>query len=238
MAGAPTITQINTETKTLLQATASTDPPFDSSQYLDAHNYAYQQVWMESGGRLKKVASGTAWSSATTTTSGVMTGILDSIEEILQAWWTASAGSTGGTEGTDFVIRETEKAEINFWRGRNAGSGSYGTIQMYSVDRLQTATDADKNKMVLDFWPAIASVYIPIHYVPQFVPFSAIDSTIPELDDAQARCVSLISAIRLAPLEARWDFLEGYFRELAMLNKPLAERIARAQDFAKQNRVP
>lgn len=240
MASALTVTQIDTETKNLLQANvvSGIDPPFTAAQYLEAYNAAYQDIWMESGGRLKKAASATAWSVATTTTSGIMTGILDSIEEILQAWFTATSGSTGGTEGTDFPIRETEKAEINFWRGWNGAQGAYASIQMYSVDRLQTTTDADKNKMQLDFWPAIASVYIPIQYVQQFVPFTAVDTTIPELTDAESRDIPLFAAASLAPRMSRWDLIDGLLRQVSRRNQPIVERRARSQDFAKQNRVP
>src|SRR5207344_2049572 len=126
MASALTVTEIDTLALDLIQANVAVNAPFTAARKLEAHNNSYQDIWTLSGGRKKSVTSATAWTAAQTTTSGIMTGLLDNVEDVLHAWYTSTAGSTGGTEGVDFEIRKVERGELLWKRARNAALGTYG----------------------------------------------------------------------------------------------------------------
>jgi hypothetical protein len=237
MASALTVTEIDSLALGMIQAKVTTNAPFDTARKLEAYNNAYQEIWSLSGGRKKNVTSVTAWAAAQTTTSGIMTGILDNVEDVLHAWYTTASASTGGTEATDFEIVKADRGEILWNRARNATLGTYGTIQMFSFVRGQTATNADKNKGQLDFWPAIATLYIPIEYVQQFVPFTAINTDFPELTDIESRDLAYLAALELAPLASRGEFMETVAARISNVNQILVARRFGADLDARQDRV-
>lgn len=91
----PVYSELETLALEDLQANVATDPPVATgvtNQLGRALNDAYSLIWEASGGRVKKVASATAWDAAQKTT-GTALGLLTDVGDILHVFATTSAPS-------------------------------------------------------------------------------------------------------------------------------------------------
>lgn len=206
-----------------VQANTSTDAPISAAEMARMLNDSYAVVWQISGGSVKSVASATAWTPAQSSgTTGVATGLLTDIEEIIHAWATTTSGSTGGG-ATDFEMDRVELSQVEFYR-RNTGQGTYAVPKMYAITRLATTTPADVNKVRLDYYPGVTGLYFPIEYVPQFTPIDSVTITTPDCNDLESRDIALIAAMRFAPLLGRAELVPAIAMDVSEATQKALER--------------
>lgn len=177
-------------------ANAATDAPLSSTEIARYLNDAYADVWELSGGSVKNVDSATAWTSAQTAT-GVVTGILTDIREVIHVYASTTSGSVGVTSG-DNVLDRVELSQVEFFRHSNV-TGTYDRPKIYALSRIATTTPASVNLMQLNYWPSVTGYYFPIKYIPQFTPIDSVTVTTPDVDDIGSRDIYLLAAFRAAP---------------------------------------
>jgi hypothetical protein len=213
---------------TLTQASTLTfyalDSPVTDVEFARFINDALRDVWEMSGGRMKNVASATAWNSAQTAT-GVVTGILTDIAEIIHVWASGTSGSVGAT-ATDVEVERKDLSYIQFLRANAAGFPTYLVPKFYALTRLSTVTPASVNLLQLDYWPSVTGFYLPIKYMPQWQEIDGTSVTTPDLDDIWARDGGLLCARRLAASYGREEFIPGIEADYS---QRMQEALARKQ---------
>ena len=218
-----TAAEINTRALNRAQVNVPTDAPVTTAEMLTFINDAYADVYEISGGRTLKVASATAWTSAQLAT-GVVAGILTDVAEIKTLWASTTSGSTGASSG-DYPLRHVEFERIQALRGSSTGAyGTYSRPLEYAVLRQSTTTAADVNKLELHYWPPVTGFYLPMLYLVQFVPLTALDTTVPNVNDLESQAIALRVAARIAQLTDRHDLVPGIMEEAALKLKLAPER--------------
>lgn len=209
------------------QASATTDAPLSTAEKLRFYNDAYADVYEIAGGRIKRVASATAWTSAQTST-GIVAGILTDIQEVVAVFQTTTSGSTGGI--SDAPLRRVELERI-LWLRTAQGHGVYLTPKLFAISPMATTTAADVNKVQLDYYPSGAAVtgfYFPMHYIAQFTPLTALSTEVPDVNDAESRDIALLGAARIAQVIGRSDLVPGILADVSMKTAAALDRKMRS----------
>lgn len=216
-----TYSQLSTLFLNRVQANTPTDAPIDAATIAEHLNQAYAELWEMSGGAVKTVASATAWTSAQTAT-GVVTGILTDINEILSVWASTTSGSVGVSSGDNLL----DKAELPFiqWLRKSFLTGTYDRPKCYAVTRLATTTPASVGLHRLDYWPSVTGYYLATEYVPQFTPIDSSTVTTPDLNDLESRDLALLAAMDAAPLIGRAELVPGIAASITSKNGLIALR--------------
>ena len=214
------------------QINTATDAPVSAAEFLRRVNSAYRTMWEIEGGSFKKVTSATAWTSAQSAT-GVVTGILTDIDEILHVFGSTTSGSTGFSTG-DVELNRADYSEIMGLR-QTVGYGSYTYPKLYSVMRLATVTPASVGLLQLDYWPSVTGYYLPTHYVPMLTPLDASVVTTPDLTDTGSEALALLAARQIAPLVGRAELVPAIDEDIQLVHPLLYERIQSAQLVGKQD---
>ena len=200
------------------------DSPLVEAEFARFINDALRDVWEMSGGRVKNVASATAWTSAQTAT-GVVTGVLADIEEILHVWASTTSGSVG-VSANEVEVERKDLSYIQYLRANSAGYPTYLVPKFYALTRLSTVTPASVNLLQLDYWPSVTGFYLPIKYMPQWQEIDGVTVTVPDLDDTWARDGGLLCARRLAASYGREEFIQGIEEDYS---QRMQEALARKQ---------
>lgn len=158
-------------------------------------------MWEISGGNIVTAASATLWTSAQTSTTGIVAGALAGIREIRHLFASTTSGSTGTSSG-DNELDPVDLGEIQALRKSNL-TGTYDRPKLYAVTRLQPATPAaagvsDVGKLQLDYWPTVTGFYFPGIYIPEFTPMDGGASDCPAVNDLEAYDIAWIAAADLA----------------------------------------
>lgn len=214
------------------QLETSTNDPLATADKLSFLNDAYADIYEISGGRLKRVASATAWTSAQLAT-GIVAGILTDIAEIHTIFQTTTSGSTGAV--TDTPLRKVELERI-LWLRTAQGHGTYNaTPKLYATSYMATGTAADVNKLQLDYFPGVTGFYFPIHYVAQFTPLTDILTEKPDVNDLESRDIALMAAARLAGTMGRTDLVPGILADVSNRTAKALERKLTALAHGRQD---
>src|SRR5258706_14855217 len=172
-----------------------TDSPVPDALFARYINDALRDIWELSGGRMKNVASATAWTTAQTAT-GVVTGILTDVAEMLHVWASTTSGSVG-VSANDVELDRADLSYIQFLRSNASGFPTYLVPKLFALTRIATVTPASVNLLQLDYWPSVTGFYLPIKYRQQFAEIDSATVTTPDLDDVWARDGGLLCARRL-----------------------------------------
>ena len=226
-----TSTQINDLMLDRAQANVTTDAPISSTEALRFINDAFADVYEVSGGRIKSVQSSTAWTTAQSAT-GIVAGILTDIADVQALFWKSSDAVA---VATDVVMRRVELERILWLRGAQ-GHGTYNDKpKLYALSPMATDTAADVNKLQLDYFPAVTGFYFPIRYVRQFNPLSAIDTSVPDVNDLESRDIALLAAARIAPLIGRAELVPSILADVSARTAAALERKMMALQSGRQD---
>ena len=213
----------------------TTDAPIDDTTFARYVNDALRDVWEMSGGRIKIVASATAWTNANSAT-GVVTGILTDIAEVRHVWASTVSGSVGVSSG-DVELDIVDFARIQYLRSAS-GLPTYATTvapKECSISRLATSTPASVNLVRLDYFPGNTGFYMPIAYLPQFAEIDSATVTTPDMDDILARDGGLMCAARLCQIVDRMDLVPGIMADISQRTQEAMARKRSAQVDARQD---
>jgi hypothetical protein len=230
-----TFTEIEEGLLNALVANPATDAPFATAEKLRAVNEAYAQVWEIGGPSVKNVASATAWTTADTAT-GVVTGILQEINEILHVYASSTSGSVGVSSGDN----ELDRVELSMleWLRKSNLTGTYTRPQCYAISRISTGNVAAAvNLIQLNYWPSVTGFFFPIKYLPQFTPAASIGSTVPDVNDLESYDIAWLAAADLAPRIGRSDLVPGLLMKVSSgtakaLERKMAAMMSGDQDNA------
>ena len=231
MASTLTHDEIVTLIKDALVANTTTDTPIASgasSEMLRAMNDAYQAIWEVSGGAIKTVASATLWTSAQSAT-GVVTGALAGVKDILHLFASTTSDSTGTTAG-DVELDKRDLGYIQRLRKMDI-SGTYAKPKVYAITRLEAtspaaATASTVGLLQLDYFPSVAGFYFPAIYVPEFTPLDGGASDCPTVTDIESRDIAWMAAADLAPRIGRSSLVPSILMKVSdATNKLLAPKL-------------
>ena len=231
-----TYTQISDLALDRIQANVSTDAPFTSAQIARYINDAYRDVWEISGGQIVRAAHATVWASdATLPATGILTSTLTTIGSFEHVFNSTVEASTGeAVTNADDPVEPVEKDKIIFMQKHQSLYGSYTDPKMYAVERNFTTVVADVNKVRILVWPAVASRYIPVHYVPQFTDIDASTVTTPSVNDLESADIYLLAAARMAPRAGRAEFVPDILADISMRTQLALARKLEALLHARQ----
>lgn len=214
------------------QANVATDAPATVAEQERFINEAYADLWEISGGSVKRVASATAWTSASTAT-GIVAGILTDIAEVISLFQTTVSGSTGSE--TDTELDQVELGYIKHVRGA-FGYSNYSVPKLFALTRTATLTPADVGKLRLDYWPSVTGFFFPVHYRPQFTILDDTVVTTPDVNDLESRDIGLLAAAKLAPLIGRAELVPSILADVSQRTSEMLERKLRSLVSADQDR--
>jgi hypothetical protein len=210
----------------------TTDAPISDTVFARFVNDAYADVYAISGSRIKNVASATAWTSAQTAT-GVVTGILTDVEELLHVYASGTSGSVGVTAG-DSELDKVEASFGEYLRHSNA-TGTYAVPKFYWIDRLATATPASVGLLTLNYWPGVTGFYLPIKYAAQFTEIDSATVTTPDVNDLESRDIGLLTAVRICQDQDHYERVPGIIADISQRTAELLQRKLAAMMHAKQD---
>lgn len=217
------------------QANVAIDPPATTAEQERLINEAYADVYHISGGGIKRIAHGTAWTETKLDATGFLSGKITDISRITTVYRSVTVGSTGAVGDTP--LDPVDSGHLAWLRGQ-VGMGTYSVPKVYSLRRLDTTTPADVNKLVLDYWPQSPAVntYLPIHYIPQFTILDSVTVTTPNVNDLESRDIALLAAARLAPLIGRAELVPSILADVSQRTAAALERKMKAMLSAEQDR--
>lgn len=215
------------------QVNVTVDAPISDTEFARFINDAYSDIWPPSGGRLKTVASATAWTSAQTAT-GQVVGILTDVEDIRHVWASTTSGSVGVSSG-DYELDRVELSRIFALRADGSGYPTYLKPREYAISRKATTTPASVNLLQLDYWPSVTGYYLPIAYVPQFTPIDSATVTTPDVNDIESRDIALLAASRIAQAVGRAELVPGILADISTRTQTAIQRKLEALLDARQD---
>ena len=222
-----------------IQANVSTDAAFTSAEIARHLNEAYADVWEISGGQLKRSTGGTVWATQPTSasTNGIFTSLVTDVGEVREVFASTTSGSTGDVDDGDTLLTPVDLSEVLFMRANATHFGGYTKPKIYAITRNFTTTVADVNKVRMDIWPDIvASLYLPVHYVPQFTSIDASTVTTPAVNDIESRDIALLAASRMAPLAGRAELVPSILADISQRTAAALERKLTALIHGKQDK--
>jgi hypothetical protein len=96
-----------------------------------------------------------------------------------------------------------------------------------------TFTDPGTNRLKMALWPPVASRFVPIMYLSQFVPLVAAGT--PDVNDLESRDIALLAAVRIAPLVGKAHLVPSIMADISDRTAKALERKLSALLEAKQN---
>jgi hypothetical protein len=172
-----------------------------------------------------------AWDEASTSaTTGKLTGKVVDVGDIIMVFRTATDVVP---DADDPVLDPVDPARIYYLR-QSTGLGGYGSSKLYAAVRDATTTAADVNRVLLELYPAVASEFIGMHYIPQFTVLA--DGETPNVNDLESRDIAYIAAMRLAPLMGRASMLPSIALMISRRTQLGLERKIEALLHARQDK--
>ncbi len=228
---------------------ATVDAPFVAADITSALNEAYSVFWERGGGAAKRALHTTAWIEASDDGTGIVTGKIQDIGEILRVWHAALNTSLGRTNG-DRELVKVDPSRVNYLRSEaglaaaSVGPATVGVVGKYAKPKIYCAyrkdaggvAAADVNEFSLEVWPALAGAFYPIEYVPQFVPLTDAGTDCPNVTDIESYDMGLWAAATLAPLSGSADLVPSILASISESGQAALERKISAMLQAKQDR--
>lgn len=91
------------------------------------------------------------------------------------------------------------------------------------------------NRLQVGLWPAVASIYVALEYIPQFTPIDSTTITTPAVNDLESRDIALLTALKIVPLVGRAELAPSIAMDIsertrAALDRKMAAMLHGAQD--------